>query len=105
MDFVRLDPADNAVTATRALEAGHMVEGVATTGLIPSGHARFGVDAKGIDAFAAAFKLSDHERNLVLPFMLSCEALLRVEHAGIKRGRVKRAIAMTEALLDDLKQL
>jgi hypothetical protein len=74
-------------------------------GLIPSGHARFAVDAQGIDAFAAAFKLSDHERDLVVPFMLGCEALLRVEHAGIKRGRVKRAIAMTEALLDDLKQL
>ena len=38
MDFVRLDPADNVVTATRALQAGHQVEGVTTTGLIPSGH-------------------------------------------------------------------
>lgn len=74
-------------------------------GLVPSGHARFGVDAEGIDAFAAAFDLTDHERELVLPFMLGCEALLRVEHAGIKRGRVKRAIAMTEHLLDDLSQI
>ncbi len=38
MDFVRLDPADNVVTATRALQAGHPVEDVTTTGLIPSGH-------------------------------------------------------------------
>ena len=38
MDFVRLDPDDNVVTATRALQAGHHVEGVVTTGLIPSGH-------------------------------------------------------------------
>ncbi len=38
MDFVRLDASDNVVTATRALEAGHDIEGVATTGLIPSGH-------------------------------------------------------------------
>ncbi len=38
MDFVRLDPADNVVTATRALQAGHEVESVRTTGLIPSGH-------------------------------------------------------------------
>ena len=38
MDFVRLDPADNVVTATRALPAGHAVENVTTTGLIPSGH-------------------------------------------------------------------
>jgi altronate hydrolase len=37
-DFVRLDPDDNVVTATRALPAGHPIEGVTTTGLIPSGH-------------------------------------------------------------------
>ncbi len=35
---VRLDPSDNVVTATRALEAGAAVEAVATTSLIPSGH-------------------------------------------------------------------
>lgn len=38
MDTVRLDPSDNVVTATRALEAGHAVESVTTTALIPSGH-------------------------------------------------------------------
>jgi len=38
MDFVRLDPDDNVVTATRALEVGTAIEGVATTSLIPSGH-------------------------------------------------------------------
>ncbi len=36
--FVRLDPSDNVVTATRALEAGTEVESTSTTGLIPSGH-------------------------------------------------------------------
>lgn len=35
---VRLDPSDNVVIATRALETGTPVEDVATTGLIPSGH-------------------------------------------------------------------
>ncbi len=35
---VRLDPSDNVVTATRALEAGATVEDVTTTGMIPSGH-------------------------------------------------------------------
>ena len=35
---VRLDPSDNVVIATRALEAGTPVEKTATTGLIPSGH-------------------------------------------------------------------
>lgn len=37
-DFVRLDPSDNVVTATRALEAGQPVENCATNALIPSGH-------------------------------------------------------------------
>ena len=36
--FVRLDDADNVVTATRSLEAGTDVEGTTTNGLIPSGH-------------------------------------------------------------------
>lgn len=38
MDIVRLDPADNVVTATRALEVGVAVETVTTRALIPSGH-------------------------------------------------------------------
>ncbi len=36
--FVRLDPADNVITATRALEAGTALEDVTTQSLIPSGH-------------------------------------------------------------------
>ena len=35
---VRLDPSDNVVTATRPLEAGTVLDGVATRALIPSGH-------------------------------------------------------------------
>ncbi len=38
MDFVRLDPADTVVTATRPLEVGAAVEGTTTRALIPSGH-------------------------------------------------------------------
>jgi altronate hydrolase len=38
MDVVRLDPSDNVVTATRALEAGLQLEGVTANSLIPSGH-------------------------------------------------------------------
>ncbi|MFT4959338.1 MAG: altronate hydrolase [Paracoccaceae bacterium] len=37
-NYIRLDPDDNVVTATRALEVGADVEGIATTALIPSGH-------------------------------------------------------------------
>ena len=38
MNFVRLDRADNVVTATRALEVGVIIEEVQTTARIPSGH-------------------------------------------------------------------
>lgn len=36
--FIRLDPDDNVVTATQALEAGAAIEKVVTTSLVPSGH-------------------------------------------------------------------
>ena len=38
MEFIRLDPSDSVVTATRALEVGVEVAGVQTRALIPSGH-------------------------------------------------------------------
>jgi altronate hydrolase len=38
LDTVRLDAADNVVTATRALEAGVPVEQVVTRALVPTGH-------------------------------------------------------------------
>lgn len=38
MDTVRLDPVDNVVTATHALEVGVAIEETATRALIPSGH-------------------------------------------------------------------
>ncbi|WP_299147280.1 altronate dehydratase family protein [uncultured Tateyamaria sp.] len=48
MDFIRLDPADTVVTATRALKVGVGVEGCETRALIPSGHKIAVVDiAKG----------------------------------------------------------
>ena len=37
-DFVRLDAADNVVTAIKPLEAGVTIEDTATAGLIPRGH-------------------------------------------------------------------
>ena len=37
-DFIRLDPTDNVVTATGALEAGTAIENGTTNVLIPSGH-------------------------------------------------------------------
>lgn len=38
MDYVRLDRADNLVTATRVLEVGTQIDGIQTRALIPSGH-------------------------------------------------------------------
>ena len=37
-DFVRLDPRDNVVTATRALPVGTMIDDVVTRAAIPRGH-------------------------------------------------------------------
>ena len=38
MDFIRLDSADNVVTAASRLPAGHIVETIKTLQPIPSGH-------------------------------------------------------------------
>ncbi len=37
-DYVRLDPSDNVVTATHALQVGVQIEDAQTTAMIPSGH-------------------------------------------------------------------
>ncbi|MDA3856702.1 MAG: phosphotransferase [Roseovarius sp.] len=71
-------------------------------GMIPSGLRQLGVDQAGIAAFAEAFALTSVERGLWLPFFIGCEALIRVENKGLKKGRIKRAEAMYRALRDDL---
>lgn len=38
MDFVRLDPSDNVVTALRSIAGNVTIEDVQTSGLVPSGH-------------------------------------------------------------------
>ncbi len=74
-------------------------------GHIPSGRARFGVDQQGIEAFSTAFDLTAQERDLVLPFMIGVEALLRVEAPGLKSNRISRAADMYDLLIADLAQL
>ena len=74
-------------------------------GLIPSEVSRFGVDAEGIKAFAQAFDLDDWESGLALPFMLGCEALIRVEHPKMQRSRIRHAAQMYDQLIPDLRQL
>ncbi|WP_167853512.1 phosphotransferase [Roseovarius aestuariivivens] len=74
-------------------------------GMIPSGRSRFGVDADGLDAMAESFALTDRERRLILPFFLGIEALIRAETRKLSNSRVRRARAMSEALLTDLQQI
>ena len=72
---------------------------------ILSGERYFGVDKQGIMAFAKVFRLPKAEENLFLPFMIGCEALIRVETKELKRSRIRRAAKFYEALLEDLIHL
>lgn len=74
-------------------------------GLIPSGRRHLGVDAAGMEIFAEVFDLTGTERRLWLPFFIGVEALIRVEHKGMKPGRIRRAGEMYAALGADLAGL
>lgn len=74
-------------------------------GLLPSGRARYGVDAEGLAIFADAFGLGAAERDIWLPFMVGIEALVRVESKALSRSRIRRSTAFCEALLADLREL
>lgn len=76
---------------------------LARRGITPSGEHYLGVDRHGIAAFAATFDLSHSEEHLILPFMIGCEVLLRVETKALSANRIKQALAMSEALLGDLR--
>lgn len=74
-------------------------------GVIPSGNGYLGVDREGINEFARAFEMTEQETETALPFMIGCEALLRVETKGLKRGRIRRAEEMYTLLLEDLRDV
>ena len=74
-------------------------------GLLPSGRSSFGVDQEGFDTFAAVFDMSDWERDIVLPFFLGVEALIRVERPDMRRARIRKAAQMYDALIADLAQI
>jgi hypothetical protein len=65
----------------------------------------FGVSRAGLDAFGAEFDLSAHERDIVLPFFLAFEALIRVENTGLAPSRIRRAEKMYQSLLPDLEAI
>ena len=71
--------------------------------LIPSGETWMGVDQMGAHAFRDSFNLSDLEFNVILPFMLGIEALLRVEILELPASRIKRAERGYRRLLKDLQ--
>lgn len=71
----------------------------------PSGQRRLGVDAVGLAAMADVFELNTFERQFALPFMIGCEALLRVETPQLSESRIRRAEKMYRLLRDDLAKL
>lgn len=78
---------------------------MARRGMLPSGSRRFGVDAAAFEAFTKRFEFSDQEENGFLPYFICFEALIKVEHPNMPQARLDHAEAMSNALLDDLKQI
>lgn len=74
-------------------------------GLTLSGDRWLGVDRAAVDIMTEVFALTENERRLHLPFMLGCDALLRVETRGLEPRRVARAADAYGALLADLQGL
>ena len=54
---------------------------------------------------AAAFALTEAEANAFLPYLITFETLIKVEHPRIGEDRVAHALAMEEALFQDLRQI
>ena len=78
---------------------------MARRGMLPSGSRKFGVDAAAYDTFATAFALTEAEANAFLPYLITFETLIKVEHPRIGEDRVAHALAMEEALFQDLRQI
>lgn len=73
--------------------------------MLPSGVRKFGVDAGLFDRFAQAFAMTDAESHACLPYLIAFETLIRVEHPKISEDRIAHALAMSEALFQDLRQI
>ncbi|WP_137701026.1 phosphotransferase [Marimonas lutisalis] len=78
---------------------------IARRGMLPSGRRRFGVDEGALATFAAAFELTEREQNAFLPYMITFEALIKVEHPDMSADRVQHAVEMSQALFQDLRQI
>ncbi|MCV2892508.1 aminoglycoside phosphotransferase family protein [Lentibacter sp. XHP0401] len=78
---------------------------MARRGMLPSGSRRFGVDADAFETFSARFELNDQEKHGYLPYFICFETLIKVEHPKMPQARIDHAMAMSKALLEDLKQI
>lgn len=78
---------------------------MARRGMLPSGARRFGVDAAAFDYYVEKFELSDVEANGFLPYFICFETLIKVEHPNMPKARIEHALAMSEALFTDMKQI
>lgn len=78
---------------------------MARRGMLPSGRRRFGVDEAAFCAYVETFSLSDTEANGFLPFFITFETLIKVEHPDMPKARLRHAQDMTDALFADLKAI
>ncbi|MEQ8896753.1 MAG: phosphotransferase [Roseovarius sp.] len=106
-DGARLTGIDTGGSAKLPIykDMARFLSHMARRDLIPSGEERFGVDARGLDAFAEAFTLDEVERNIWLPFMLGVEVLIRIEAKDLSARRIRKADAFYGTLLDGLRKI
>lgn len=78
---------------------------MARRGMLPSGARRFGVDAQAFETFSTRFELSEAEKHGFLPYFIAFETLIKVEHPEMPQARLDHALEMSEALVNDLKQI
>ncbi len=78
---------------------------MARRGMVPSGARRFGVDAAAFEHYVKRFELTDTEANGFLPYFICFETLIKVEHPDMPKQRIEHALAMSEALFADMKQI
>ena len=74
-------------------------------GILPGTERYLGVSRASIQAFSQAFSFNQPEENLILPFMLGCEAILRVEPVTISSTRLNYSVNMYHSLAHDLSEI
>lgn len=106
-DGARLTSVDTGGSAQLPIykDMARFLVHLARRGVSLSGTQHLGVDQQGIAAFARIFDLTHTEERLILPFMIGCETLLRVESKTLSPRRIQQTRAMSDAMLEDLRQV